>query len=110
MVTAGEGHGAFFSSCVYHCNIWQGITIGADTSASVFSKWYALDTTDVASNANTCARWLATAVPGFSSEPSSDAEGVGGRVLWNHGFWNQGMAFPCATCCMTHAEINQVHP
>ena len=67
MVAANKGHGAFFPSCVYHCNRWGSIQIGADTSVSAFAAWYNAD-----------------------FEGAADASKQ--DLLWNRGFWNQGMS------------------
>ena len=41
-VNAGKGHGAFLSSCSYHCQgqLWGSIQILGDTAATAFASWY----------------------------------------------------------------------
>jgi hypothetical protein len=40
MLDAGKGHGAFLSSCSYHCGNWGNIGIAGDTSGPAFDAWY----------------------------------------------------------------------
>ena len=40
MLDAGKGHGAFLSSCSYHCGNWQSISIAGDTVGPAFDAWY----------------------------------------------------------------------
>jgi hypothetical protein len=40
MLDAGKGHGAFLSSCSYHCGNWQSMSIAGDTVGPAFDAWY----------------------------------------------------------------------
>eukprot|EP01043_Picozoa_sp_COSAG02_P043934 COSAG02_NODE_3870_length_6117_cov_7.546195_2_plen_283_part_00 len=40
ILASGHSHGAFLSSCSYHCGAWQSIGIAGDTSGSAFDAWY----------------------------------------------------------------------
>lgn len=40
MLAADKGHGAFLSSCSYHCGNWQNIGINGDRVGAAFDAWY----------------------------------------------------------------------
>ena len=86
------GHGAFLSSCSYHCGMWSEIQIGADSPASAFASWF------VGSEAN-------MEEEGDPHVQSANAYFRLGGEGW---MWDQAMPFPCPTCCgLVKQQIQQ---
>ena len=81
-VAGGTGHGTFLSSCDYHCdfgrNMWGSIQIGGDNAAAAFASWY------------------------HGGELAMALERSSLQRLWN-----QGMRYPCPTCCSVDGKAIQ---
>jgi hypothetical protein len=93
-VAGGTGHGAFLSSCGYHCdsgkNMWGSIQIGGDNAAAAFASWYHGGELTMALERSS-----------LQSSHQSSLQSSLQRL------WNQDMRYPCPTCCSVDGEAIQ---
>jgi hypothetical protein len=82
-------HAAFVDSCLHHCGKWGEIVIDGDNVSTAFWGWYNATKEQQALSQQKNSNAIIIAAPEKNEEQKKRKKRL----------WEQGQAFPCATCC-----------